>query len=168
MQELSARRLWVCPLWDVECAAGSDVLACGAACSPRERGRPLQRGSAHWHLASLARAAVTSRFYGSAPPRDSCCFHFTFLDQLLHGLSNRRGQLLEAQLLSFSRSVMRLFHFAEGSLPAALPGFVTLPILMHSSPGPSTHTFHPAAGHKSLQFRAEFIREFLRQDSVPV
>ena len=35
---------------------------------------------------------------------------------------------------------MRLFHFAKGSPPAALPGFVTLPIPVRSSPGPSTRS----------------------------
>ena len=55
----------------------------------------------------------------SAPPRDSCCSHFGLLDQLLHGMSKRRGQLLEAQLLSCLLSVRdeTLFHFAELSPP---------------------------------------------------
>ena len=43
-QELSARRLWACPLWDTEDAAHADAHACGAACPSRERGCPLRRG----------------------------------------------------------------------------------------------------------------------------
>ena len=41
---------------------------------------------------------------------------------------------------AFFRSRMRLFHFAKGSPPAALPRFVTLPIPVRSSPGPSTRS----------------------------
>ena len=109
MQELSARRLWVCPLWDVEYAAGPDVPACGAACSPPERGRPLQRRSAHWQLASLAGAAVTYHFYGSAPPRDSCCSHFGLLTSCCMACPNAEDNLSKLNSFpAFFRSVMRL------------------------------------------------------------
>ena len=113
-----------------------------------ERGHPLECPLAY--LASLTKVAVTCLDDGAVPPRDSCCFHdgayissesvrasggrFTrefhhnLPDQLLHGLSKRRGQLKINSFLF--RSVMRLFHFAKGSPPAALPRFVTSPIPM--------------------------------------
>ena len=60
-QELSARWHWACPLWDMELSRGLRRARLRSSLLAVEHGRPVQRGCALKHLASLARAAVACR-----------------------------------------------------------------------------------------------------------
>ena len=72
MADTSTQELRACPLWNMESSSRLRRARLRSSLLAVERGRPVQRGSALKHLASLASSAVARRVCDSAPSRDGC------------------------------------------------------------------------------------------------
>ena len=126
------------------------------------RGRLVQRGSALRDLASLARAAVACRVYGSAPSRDNCSPQIisAVFALAIHSKTVNRlmAPTVESSFARFSQSMPGsscscLAHTVYGSLASFLgvlsgrialfplqvgPGSFSSPLAHKSMPGSST------------------------------